>query len=294
MATDSHDQLRSAIRSIVSPIIQFLLEAGVGFKEFSQITKAEFVQVASKVYGVRGRPTNISRVAVMTGLTRKEIRSIRQTEEATEADTSMDIDRLNPATIVLHSWHSDPLFLDEKGDPKALVPTGKSPSFSDLCKRYGGDIPAGAMLAELRRAGSVSESSDGRIRPVSRYYTPTVFNERFIGSMAFSLGNLAKTLMTNATYSRRSDTDDLKNLGLMERYVWSTHLSDDDVAEFKLLAEKKSAELLAELDTWIGNRETKKIETGDSTRDRPQPSANRLVGLGVYLFENESHKEAQR
>lgn len=287
MATGSQDQLHSAIRSIVSPIIRFLLEAGVGFKEFSQITKSEFVRVASRAYGVRGRPTNISRVAVMTGLTRKEIKSIRESREESRARMLGDIDRLNPATVVLHAWYSDPEFLEESGEPRPLKTGGEGATFASLCRKYAGDIPFGAMLSELRRAGSVIERPSGTLRPISRYYTPTVFDDRFIGSMAFSLSNLARTLMKNAAYSRSRDRDDLRHLGLMERYVWSTRLSSEHVAEFKKLAEKRSGELLAELDAWIGAREPNKLETTDSRFSDSDTDSDELVGLGVYLFDKE-------
>ena len=93
--------------------------------------------------------------------------------------------------------------------------------------------------------------------------------------------------MKNATYSRSLDRDDLRQLGLMERYVWSTRLSSEHVEEFKKLAEKRSGELLAELDAWIGARENNKLETADSRSSDSDTNSDELVGLGVYLFDKE-------
>ena len=56
---------------VLRPMARILLRFGIGFKEFNEVAKAAFVDVASADFGIRGRPTNISRVAVMTGLTRK-------------------------------------------------------------------------------------------------------------------------------------------------------------------------------------------------------------------------------
>ena len=221
----------------------------------------------------------------MTGLTRKEIRAIRQFDGRSGAQAQSDIERLNPATIVLHAWYSDPEFLEDSGKPKSLLASGEGATFASLCKKYAGDIPAGAMLAELRRARSVVDEPGGTLRPVSRYYTPTEFDESFVGSMAFSLENLARTLMQNATYSRSNNTDDLKQLGLMERYVWTTHLSNEDVIEFKKLAEQRAGELLTELDAWIGSRENKINSPVDGKRKQAVTESEGLVGLGVYLFE---------
>ena len=69
-------QILDAFFVILRPIAKILLRCGIGFREFVEVAKAAFVDVASSDYGLRGRPTNISRVAVMTGLTRKEVRRL--------------------------------------------------------------------------------------------------------------------------------------------------------------------------------------------------------------------------
>ena len=66
-----------ALLVALKPIAKMLLRNGIGYREFAEIAKSAFVDVATSEYGLRGRPTNISRVAVMTGVTRKEVRRIR-------------------------------------------------------------------------------------------------------------------------------------------------------------------------------------------------------------------------
>ena len=148
MKPDPQKALRAAIKGLIGPIVQFLLDSGLGFREFSQIAKSEFVLRASRAYGVRGRPTNVSRVAVITGLTRKEVRSIRESSKEFGDEQSNDMDRVNPATVVLHAWHSDPDFLGADGQPRSLAASGDGVTFATLCRRYAGDIPSGAMLSE--------------------------------------------------------------------------------------------------------------------------------------------------
>lgn len=45
-------------------------------------------------------------------------------------------------------------------------------SFSELVKRYSGDIPVRAVLDELLRVGAVKQLRDGRICLLSRGYIP--------------------------------------------------------------------------------------------------------------------------
>ncbi len=70
-------QVLDGFQLVLRPIVKILLRYGVGFGEFAEVVKTSFVDVASTEFGIRGRPTNISRVAVMTGLTRKEVRRLR-------------------------------------------------------------------------------------------------------------------------------------------------------------------------------------------------------------------------
>ncbi len=63
-------QVLDAFLLLMRPIVRILLRYGVGYREFAEVTKTAFVDVSSSDFGLRGRPTNISRVAVMTGLTR--------------------------------------------------------------------------------------------------------------------------------------------------------------------------------------------------------------------------------
>jgi hypothetical protein len=59
-------QVLGAFLIVLRPIARIFLRFGIGFREFAEISKAAFVDVASTDFGIRGRPTNISRVAVMT------------------------------------------------------------------------------------------------------------------------------------------------------------------------------------------------------------------------------------
>ncbi len=98
----------NGLLKIMLPMSRFLLRSGIGYKEFAQVCKSAFVQVATDDYGIRGRPTNISRVAVMTGLTRKEVKKIRKYR----VDSAGDLwgANLSPPTQTLNHWHADPDF----------------------------------------------------------------------------------------------------------------------------------------------------------------------------------------
>jgi hypothetical protein len=80
-------QVLNAFLLVLRPVVKILLRYGISFSEFAETAKIAFVDVSTSDFGIRGRPTNISRVAVMTGLTRKEVRRIRTRIEKGEVDS---------------------------------------------------------------------------------------------------------------------------------------------------------------------------------------------------------------
>ena len=288
MTYDSNNRVLALLHLIVRPLIKLMLESGIGFREFSQVCKTEFVRVCSKSYGLRGRPTNVSRIAVMTGLTRKEVRQIKD-HLAYGDEMNLAPQQLNVPSLVLHHWHSDPDFLDKDRKPKAIKASGEGETFAELCRRYAGDIPHGAVRVELARSGAIVESESGMLLPTTRYYTPKNFGDEFVHSMVFSIANLVNSLVRNAQYSQDSDKERLMQEGLFERYVWSTSLNKHDAEIFKQIAEEKGTALLAELDEWIGTRERRAAP--DHHSRVPLEEDQGLVGLGMYLFSSDKNEK---
>ena len=68
----------AAGRRILRSLIRMMIKHGVMHREFVELTKEIYVEIASSDYGLRGRPTNAARMALLTGLDRKEVRRIRK------------------------------------------------------------------------------------------------------------------------------------------------------------------------------------------------------------------------
>jgi hypothetical protein len=62
---------------------------------------------------------------------------------------------LNRATRVATGWRSDALFVDKSGRPKPLLLKAGNGGFWHLVRKYSGDIPARAMLLEMKRLGMI-------------------------------------------------------------------------------------------------------------------------------------------
>ena len=184
-------QILSAFQLVFRPIVKIFLRYGISFSEFAETAKLAFVDVSSSEFGIRGRPTNISRVAVMTGLTRKEVRRLRN--KLDNDDDGLEV-KSTPISKVLSGWHSQQEFLEENGQPAALVFAGTENSFTELVKKFGGDVPPGAMRTELKRVGSVEEDPDGRLRVVRRRLVQDDKTDYLVSTLVHSVYALLSTV----------------------------------------------------------------------------------------------------
>jgi len=194
MQEELQKKILNGFQLVLRPIVKILLRYGIGYNEFAETVKLAFVDVGSSDFGIRGRPTNISRVAVMTGLTRKEVRRLRsRIENGDDAPTV----RTTPITEVLTRWHSESEFLTVQGKPAALQYALGDNSFSELVKRFGGDVPPGAMRTEMKRMGLLEERDDGFLEVKSRFVISRDGVDTLLTSLVHGVYPLIATVARN-------------------------------------------------------------------------------------------------
>jgi len=268
MQSDIQRQVLGAILLVLKPIARALLRVGVGYREFSEIAKTAFVETATSDYGLRGRPTNISRVAVMTGLTRKEVRRIRIKTDASEHTVVM---RTTPVSQILHRWYTDEEFLNDKGSPKSLDFDGDGLSFTSLVKKYGGDVPAGAMRTELKRIDAIEQTDEGQLSPTKRVAYNIDLHDRLIGGLAGILYPAALNLAHNLDVEEGPDR--WVNLAATSKYVRKS-----DKGRIMRISSDRIVEFVETIDDMYGAYEA--LSSQDKGADDSV-----AVGVGVFYFE---------
>ena len=255
------------------PVARVLLRAGVNWREIAEVGKVTYVEVATNEFGIRGRPTNVSRVAIMTGFTRREVRRLR---DLLERETPESFTRMNYATRVLSGWWQDPAFADGHGRPRRLSVNGEEPSFAALCSRYSGDVPATTLLKELRHVGAVAEDEDGRLVAKSRVYIPVLMDpEQMLRS-----GSVLEDMGNTVAYNLHRQSDDPSRF---ERRATNTNMPETTVAEFRDFVEKEGQAFLEKVDGWLTEHECN--ENDDSNRVR--------LGFGGYWIEEPLEKGSE-
>ncbi len=258
-----------AFQLVLRPIIKILLRYGIGYNQFAEVVKTAFVDVGSTDFGIRGRPTNISRVAVMTGLTRKEVRRIRSKIESGNQTVTI---RTTPITEILTRWHSEDDFLDRYGRPEVL-PFANSPnSFSALVKRFGGDVPPGAMRTEMKRMDLVDEDEGGNLSVKSRSVLPPDSTDNLMTSLVHCAYPLMSTIATN------TDPGKLSGSGCAQFTTYSLSINESDRIRLKRISYDRLSEAAVSFDDLFTAHE---LVSDRDKKDDDSP----VVVVGLYFFE---------
>jgi hypothetical protein len=265
MATLADRPILRACRRWLRPVARWLLSSGVTWKEFADLSREVFVDTATEEFGLRGRPTNVSRVALLTGLARRDVRRVRAESEARVADDSDE--PLNHATRVLSGWHLDADYLEQDGRPRVLQASGPAPSFESLLKRYAGDIPTTALVKELLRSGSIEKLPGGQYRAVRRYYMPRLLDGRAVERSGSVLADLAATLEHNLSRGDRQPSR-------FEGRAQNRHVDPRHLPAFRAFVEREAQGFLERVDDWLSIHETQAADGAQALR----------LGVGVYAI----------
>jgi hypothetical protein len=261
-------QILSALLIALKPLARALLRAGVGYREFSEIAKTAFVDISTRDFGLRGRPTNISRVAVMTGLTRKEVRRIRNKTEAGEETLVL---RSAPMAQILHRWFTEPEFLSNSGEPIDLPFDGSKTSFSTLVRNFGGDIPPGAMRTELKRINAIEDTADGKLRVLKRNVSGLQSTDKIVNGLATQL------YPAILTFAHNTSVEDVSKRWV-QRAVTTSYVRESDRNRVRRISSDRLAEFTDSIDDLFAA-----YETLYEKEDSKAPDC--AIGIGVFYFE---------
>lgn len=257
--------LLAAYRKFMRPLVRILIRHGISINEFNEVLKAVYAEVAESDFSLPGRRQSQSRVAILTGLTRKEVARLKSTDFGRNVDANKkDVHRV---ARVLDGWHLDPAYTGPYGMPMEVPFEASSGiSFTDLVRRYSGDMAPRAMLDELLRVGAAREIDNGWIRVLNRSYIPESLASEALERTANVIENFVNTVEINLKKERAG-------AGRFERIVLSDHgLSEDQLIEFDTLLRRRGQQLLEELDDWL------------SAQDAIPGEKVIMTGVGIYHF----------
>jgi hypothetical protein len=265
-----------AIEQVLRPLARLMIDHGLQLPSMLELLKKVLVEQAAEAFALEDRGSSDSRIALLTGVHRKDVRRLREALVEQAVATPM----ASVAASVVARWISEPRFLNADQSPRRLARTpGRAapgePDFASLVGEVSSDFGARAVLDELERLGVVELSEDGHVLLKSNAFVP---REGLSESFGFLAANVSDHLATAAHNldPRRAGGPQL------EQSAFSQALSAEQAGQLQMLARRLWADAL---------RQFLQTATVAEQRSEGAGGPRHRVRFGVYF--NDTAQPAQ-
>lgn len=257
------------IRRMLRPVVRQLIAYGVSYPAFSQLMKQLYVEVAERDFALPYKRQTDSRLALVTGINRKEVAQLRASD-VMQAPLPQIEDTL--VTTVIGRWMSGPPYASPDGVPRLLryeSDDAQAPTFQRLVRELGGDIPARAVLDELLRIGSVLLQPDGCVALANEGYIPPAGAEGKLALLGTDPGEVFSTIIHNIEHA---------DAPWLQRKAVYDHVGAEALAQLHAESRRLGEEFI--------RRANALLASYDHDRQPQAPGGARFrVVLGAYYFE---------
>lgn len=262
---EPHPALTQALQQLLRPLVRLLIAKDITFPALSRMLKEVYVDVAQSQFGEDGKPLSDSRISLLTGVHRKDIKALRE-RQVGRGEIPPVLSR-NAHLIAI--WTGAPDYLDERGRPRPLPRSGEKGagiSFESLVRSVSTDIRPRAVLDEWLRQGLATLGTDAMVYLNTSAFVP---REDF-ADVAYYFGrNLRDHIAASSHNLLEGDPP------MLERAVYYEELTPASVEELQELSRELGSQTLVK----INQRAFELAE-----RDQDAPDATRRMTFGVYFL----------
>jgi hypothetical protein len=262
----------AAVELILRPLARLFLEQGLVFATAEELLKAAYVRVADAEYRLRDEPPTDSRVSVLSGVHRKDVRRLRK-PSAREQPRAI---ALPFASEVVTRWISHPRYIDAHGAPRVLPRSADppAPSFDELVGSISKDVRPRVLLDELVRLGIAGKTKDGAVEMLISAFVPQKDRSQRLFFFGRNMHDHLAACVHNLLGRERS---------MMEQSVFSFELSDASVEQVAELTRQEWKNVAGRLIRTLGECEE---------RDRLAGETSRRMNIGMYFFHESADSPA--
>lgn len=257
-----------AIARVLRPMARLMIDHGLQLPDMVELLKEALVDEASNAFGLADKGSSDTRISLLTGVHRKDVRRLRSVQKAEATDTTV----LPVAATVVARWLSEPRYLHADQTARALARTPKrsqpgEPDFTTLVGEISRDLGARAVLDELLRLGVVELHADGSVALRSHGFAP---KEGLRESFHFLAANVSDHLSAAVHNMAPNRTTPAK----LEQCIYSDELSQPQVDELHKLARQLWTKALQPF---------LRAATVADQRSKSHPGPKFKIRFGVYF-----------
>lgn len=162
----------SALRRVVRPLVRLMLRKGVTYTVFTDLLKEVFVDVAHREFRLDDKAPSDSRISLLTGVHRKDVRRLRA-----ESDASPEAlpENITLGAQLVTTWTRCRPFCNETGQAlplPRLSSVGGDCSFDALVAKVSTDIRGRVVLDEWLRLGVVRVDEQDCVHLEAQAFVP--------------------------------------------------------------------------------------------------------------------------
>lgn len=259
--------LNQAVQRFLQPLAKLLLSFQITYPVIQEWLKKAMVEVAERDFPLSDKPQTDTRISLLTGIHRKDIKRLR----APADDTQTPPESVSLGVQIAAYWMAH--YCDESHQPIPLPfkHQGDAPSFESLVEQVAKkDIRARVVLDEWLRLGVVvtfEQNDELFVRLSDNAFVP----QQGIEEKAFFLGmNLSDHIAT-------INHNLLDQPAKFERCLYYDGLSEASVKELKSLAAEEGMAMLTRL-----NQRALELKQQDAAEHHQQ-----RINVGMYVFDEE-------
>jgi uncharacterized protein YbjQ (UPF0145 family) len=272
--------LVAALRKLLRPLVRLLLSFQITYPFLVSLLKSIYVDVADNEFSVDGKRQSDSRITLLTGVHRKDVKRLRS-----ETSTSANLPRsVSIGAQLIAYWLGSPQFLDDQGKPmplpmRAAASPDSQPTFDDLvelvCRQ---DIRPRVILDDWIHLGVAHLDEADRVVLNTGAFTPDKgFNEK-----VFFFGKNLHDHIAAGTHNLLGNKP-----AYFDRSVYYDKLSEASLNELHQLATELGMQALINM-----NSKALALQQKDASSHKPvQKSANYRMNFGIFHYNNLHEKD---
>ena len=258
------NRLLEVVARVLMPLVRLLIARGVTYQAAAEMLKRVYV-LAGRAHLRPGEEATGTRLSLLTGLNRKEIRRLTEGEPK-----AVEIEGITSHAAAVHAvWTSHRRFRDRAGAPRALPRHARErgPSFDELVRHITTDHRPAALLEELVRLELVDVDAEGNVALRSQpFLSRRNLGDRLV-PLAENLEDHAEAAVSNVLAEQPP---------FLERSVFSDELSEESAAHLHELVRKRWREIHDEVIAEAIAREKQDREAGKPGNSR--------IRMGMYFY----------
>jgi len=258
------DLFEKALYRVLRPFVRLLLNQKYTYPRLIHLLKTAYVDVAESDFPVEGKKQTVSRISLITGVHRKDVKQLMDDPHAlTTRHVVVPL-----AASVIAAWMGRKKYLNANGKPKILPRHSHRKSeisFDTLAINITTDLPPRSVLDELLNQNVVTLLDNDLIKLNVEAFVPNKNDEEKIGFFERNTHDYLATVAHNLS----GDSPPF-----LERAAFYQGLSEESAQELESLSEKVGMKALRT----VNKKAQDLVERQGNIKEK------RRISFGIYFY----------